>query len=587
MKAKLGELLIKKGITDELTINNALSTQKKLNDLENKYLKLGDILVRSEIITQSQLDDILNEQQEKQDSLVGSSSKLQFEKNDGFIDFLSSEFQEIDSDKNIPKTIDQDLIRLIPVSIALNYDIVPYKKENNKLYVFAANLLDAAAEDDLKFYVGCPIEQKIISKSEINQLIGKYYNAGTILNGDGCNKNENQSEAKTELIDITIPDSNKIIQFVNRTISDAIKINASDIHIECYEKELLVRYRLDGKLIEASSTSSDLKNAIISRIKIMANLDISEQRLPQDGHIKVNYKGNYIDLRVSTLPSLYGEKTVLRILDKGAIELNISKLGFSENNIKMLKNAIHKPYGITLVTGPTGSGKTTTLYSALNDLDRKSLNITTVEDPIEYNMDRITQVNVREKINFTFAEVLRALLRQDPDIIMVGEIRDKETAEISIKAALTGHMVLSTIHTNNAILTISRLINMGIDPYLIASSLNLVIAQRLVRKLCPVCKEIDSSYPVKDKNIKVYKKKGCPECMHTGFKGRAAIYEMLEVDENISKLIYQNADESKITEYARENGMLFLRDSAIEKLEAGITSYDEISEYLSEEEKTS
>ncbi|RZD16064.1 MAG: type II/IV secretion system protein [Candidatus Acididesulfobacter guangdongensis] len=587
MKAKLGELLIKKGITDELTINNALSTQKKLNDLENKYLKLGDILVRSEIITQSQLDDILNEQQEKQDSLVGSSSKLQFEKNDGFIDFLSSEFQELDSDKNIQKTIDQDLIRLIPVSIALNYDIVPYKKENNKLYVFAANLLDAAAEDDLKFYVGCPIEQKIISKSEINQLIGKYYNAGTILNDGGGNKNENQPEAKTELIDITIPDNNKIIQFVNRTISDAIKINASDIHIECYEKELLIRYRLDGKLIEASSTSSDLKNAIISRIKIMANLDISEQRLPQDGHIKVNYKGNYIDLRVSTLPSLYGEKTVLRILDKGAIELNISKLGFSEDNIKILKNAIHKPYGITLVTGPTGSGKTTTLYSALNDLDRKSLNITTVEDPIEYNMDRITQVNVREKINFTFAEVLRALLRQDPDIIMVGEIRDKETAEISIKAALTGHMVLSTIHTNNAILTISRLINMGIDPYLIASSLNLVIAQRLVRKLCPVCKEIDSTYPVRNKNIKVYKKKGCPECMHTGFKGRAAIYEMLEINENISKLIYQNADESRITEYARENGMRFLRDSAIEKLEAGITSYDEISEYLSEEEKTS
>ena len=585
MKAKLGELLIKKGITDELTINNALSTQKKLNDLENKYLKLGDILVRSEIITQPQLDEILNEQKEKQDSLVGSSSKLQFEKNDGFIDFLSSEFQELDSDKNILKTIDQDLIRLIPVSIALNYDIVPYKKENNKLYVFTANLLDNAAEDDLKFYVGCPIEQKIISKSEINQLVGKYYNAGTILNESGINKNE--PESKTELTDITIPDSNKIIQFVNRIVSDAIKINASDIHIECYEKELLIRYRLDGKLIEASSASSDLKNAIISRIKIMANLDISEQRLPQDGHLKVNYKGSYIDLRVSTLPSLYGEKTVLRILDKGAIELNISKLGFSENNIKMLKNAIHKPYGITLVTGPTGSGKTTTLYSALNDLDRKSLNITTVEDPIEYNMDRITQVNVREKINFTFAEVLRALLRQDPDIIMVGEIRDKETAEISIKAALTGHMVLSTIHTNNAILTISRLINMGIDPYLIASSLNLVIAQRLVRKLCPVCKEIDSAYPLKNKDIRVYKKKGCPECMHTGFKGRAAIYEMLEVDENISKLIYQNADESKITEYAHENGMLFLRDSAIEKLEAGITSYDEISEYLSEEEKKS
>jgi len=301
MKAKLGELLIKKGITDELTINNALNTQKKLNELENKYLKLGDILVRSEIITQSQLDGILNEQQNEHDSLVGVSSKLQFEKNDGFIDFLSSEFEEIDSDKNIPKTIDQDLIRLIPVSIALNYDIVPYKKENNKLYVFAANPLDAAAEDDLKFYVGCPIEQKIISKSEINQLIGKYYNAGTILNGSGGNKNENQPEAKTELVDITIPDNNKIIQFVNRTISDAIKINASDIHIECYEKELLIRYRLDGKLIEASSTSSDLKNAIISRIKIMANLDISEQRLPQDGHIKVNYKGNYIDLRVSTL----------------------------------------------------------------------------------------------------------------------------------------------------------------------------------------------------------------------------------------------------------------------------------------------
>jgi type IV pilus assembly protein PilB len=378
-----------------------------------------------------------------------------------------------------------------------------------------------------------------------------------------------------------------IIKIVNGILIRAIKMGASDIHFEPYERTLRVRYRIDGVLIRAMSLPTKIKNAVTSRLKIMAQLDIAERRLPQDGRIKLRLgKGREMDFRVSSIPTLFGEKVVLRLLDKSALQLDMMRLGFEESSLQDLKAAVHKPVGMILVTGPTGSGKTTTLYSVLSELNKETENIITAEDPIEYNFLGINQVQMHEDIGLTFASSLRSFLRQDPDIIMVGEIRDFETAQIAVQAALTGHLVLSTVHTNDAPGTITRLVDMGVEPFLISSAVILILAQRLVRKICSECKEpirvhpqllIDLGVPPDEvKSIPVYKGKGCPVCNHTGYKGRVGLYEVMSMREELKELVLSRASASEIKKEAIRLGMKTLRQSGISKIKAGLTTTDEV-----------
>jgi type IV pilus assembly protein PilB len=375
-----------------------------------------------------------------------------------------------------------------------------------------------------------------------------------------------------------------IIRLVNYIIADAVRQGASDIHIEPSESRLRVRYRIDGILFESMTPPASMHAALISRIKIMANLDISERRLPQDGRIRAMVRGNVIDLRVSTLPTTAGEKCVIRILDQSSILIGLERLGFSEDNLAIIGNQVSQPNGIILVTGPTGSGKTTTLYSALHHLQSDEINISTVEDPVEYRLETVSQVQVIERIGMTFAAALRSLLRQDPDVIMVGEIRDEETARISVQAALTGHLVLSTLHTNDAPSSITRLINIGIEPYLIAASLNCIVAQRLVRRICEHCKQ--ECQPSDDLRgylesqglceLVTYRGAGCSKCRDTGYAGRTAIYEMLVMDDTVRDLVTSNPSVTELRRLLRERGMLTLREDGFEKMKAGLTTVDEV-----------
>jgi type IV pilus assembly protein PilB len=378
-----------------------------------------------------------------------------------------------------------------------------------------------------------------------------------------------------------------VVKLVNLILNEAIKRSASDIHIEPYERVFRVRLRVDGVLYEFMKPPLKLKNAITSRIKIMSKLDIAERRLPQDGRIKVKYgKDKEMDFRVSVLPTLFGEKVVMRLLDKSSLQLDMTKLGFEENPLKEFQAAIHKPFGMVLVTGPTGSGKTTTLYSALTELNQISENISTAEDPVEYNLMGINQVQIHEEIGLSFANCLRSFLRQDPDIVMVGEIRDFETAEIAIKAALTGHLVLSTLHTNDAPSTISRLLNMGIEPFLVSSAVNLIVAQRLARRICEGCKTVAQSSPQMLLNLGLseeelhdftgYKGAGCARCNNTGYKGRVALYEVLPVREEIRELILQGASAGEIKKGAIQLGMKTLRQAALQKLKDKVTTVEEV-----------
>jgi type IV pilus assembly protein PilB len=377
-----------------------------------------------------------------------------------------------------------------------------------------------------------------------------------------------------------------VVKLVNLILVDAIKKMASDIHIEPYEKSFRVRYRIDGVLYEVMKPPMKLRNALISRLKIMSKLDIAERRLPQDGRIKLKTKGKEMDFRVSVLPTLFGEKVVLRLLDKSNLQLDMTKLGFEQKQLNDFKEAIHKPFGMVLVTGPTGSGKTTTLYSALSELNKTTENISTAEDPVEFNLGGINQVQMHEAIGLTFAAALRSFLRQDPDIIMVGEIRDFETAEIAIKAALTGHMVLSTLHTNDAPSTVNRLLNMGVEPFLVSSAVNLILAQRLARRICADCKEeaevlrenlMDLGVPEEEiGSFKCYHGSGCPTCSQTGYKGRIALYEVMPLYEEIKELVLVGASSTEIKREAMRLGMLTLRQSGINKLKDGITTVDEV-----------
>ncbi|NWG04837.1 MAG: type IV-A pilus assembly ATPase PilB [Syntrophaceae bacterium] len=589
--------------------------------------RLGELLIKRNFITPEQLKKALDEQKLKGGRLESNLVRLGYIKEDELLSFLSAQYR-VPSVKISKMEINPAVIKLIPSSVSKKYFILPINRVGPKLTLAMADPSNIVVIDEIKFMTGFNVEPVVASETEIIDAIKKYYGGGGNVAGLGSVSFEasdydlEESKLNAALDGISIDDDvvdvedfNKlvhgavdnvevvealqtgseevmdmegpIIKIVNGILIKAIKLGASDIHFEPYERTFRVRYRIDGVLRRDMSLPIQIKNAMTSRLKIMAKLDIAEKRLPQDGRIKLRLgKGREMDFRVSTIPTLFGEKVVLRLLDKSALQLDMTKLGFEESSLADLKAAIHKPVGMILVTGPTGSGKTTTLYSALSELNRETENIITAEDPIEYNFMGINQVQMHEEIGLTFASSLRSFLRQDPDIIMVGEIRDFETAQIAVQAALTGHLVLSTVHTNDAPGTITRLIDMGIEPFLISSAVILILAQRLIRKICMDCREpikvhpqllIDLGIPPDEvKSFPVYKGKGCPMCNNTGYKGRIGLYEVMPMKEEIKELVLSRASTSEIKKEAIRLGMKTLRQSGILKIKDGVTTIEEV-----------
>jgi type IV pilus assembly protein PilB len=555
--------------------------------------RLGDLLVSNGLISPAQLEKALQDQKISGTKLGSALVKLGYISEKNLVSFLSRHYGVPAIDLNEIQ-IDQEAMKMIPADVIFKYQAIPIKRVGSTLRVAMSDPSNILAIDDIKFLAGCHVEVFVSTESAIKTAIDRFYDPSDALNDimDGIKEGETIDLLEdTEDIDVSelkqaVEDA-PVVKLVNLILNEAINRTASDIHIEPYEKIFRVRLRVDGVLYEFMKPPLKLKNAITSRVKIMSRLDIAERRLPQDGRIKVKYgRDKEMDFRVSVLPTLFGEKVVMRLLDKSSLQLDMTKLGFEEKPLLEFREAIHKPFGMVLVTGPTGSGKTTTLYSALTELNQLSENISTAEDPVEYNLMGINQVQIHEEIGLSFANCLRSFLRQDPDIIMVGEIRDFETAEIAIKAALTGHMVLSTLHTNDAPATISRLLNMGIEPFLVASAVNLIVAQRLARKICESCRTVVQVSPQMLLNLGVapeelpgftcYKGAGCSRCSNTGYKGRVALYEVLPVREEIRELILQGASAGEIKKGAVSLGMKSLRQAALQKLKEGITSVDEV-----------
>ena len=554
--------------------------------------RIGNLLIKENLISKEQLVRALEEQKLSGGRLGYNITKLGFLKEDELIAFLSKQYG-VPSINLADFEIDASVIKLVPEDVATKHQIIPINRAGSTLIVAMADPSNIFAVDDIKFLTGYNVEVVVASEAAIREAIDKYYDQSASLSSVMSDFDDADLELVEAGEDVDVKELEKatedapVVKLVNLILTDAVKKSASDIHIEPYEKEFRVRYRIDGVLYEVMRPQMKLKNALTSRVKIMSELDIAERRLPQDGRIKLKMgKGREMDYRVSVLPTLFGEKVVLRLLDKSTLQLDMTKLGFEEKPLRDFQSSIHKPFGMVLVTGPTGSGKTTTLYSALSELNKVSENISTAEDPVEFNLTGINQVQMHEEIGLNFATSLRSFLRQDPDIIMVGEVRDFETAEIAVKAALTGHMVLSTLHTNDAPSTINRLLNMGIEPFLVASSLNCVLAQRLARRICLECKErvdvppqalIDIGVPPEDAaRIQVYRGAGCPACSNTGFRGRIAIYEVMAVGEEIKEFILNGASASEIKREAMRLGMKTLRQSAITKLAEGVTTTEEV-----------
>jgi len=556
--------------------------------------RLGEELVKNALISPEQLLEAQEAQKANGSRLGTQLVKLGYMTEKQLVEFLSQQY-------GVPPILlnevspEPDVVKLIPLGVVQKYMAIPFERNGSVLKVAMTDPTNIFAIDDLKFLTGYSIEVYVTSEESLKWAIDHFYDQSATLD-DALNEIEGE-KGEVEIADtsdeVSVGDLEKeadqapVIKLVNLILVDAIKKGASDIHIEPYEKFLRIRYRLDGILYEVMKPPLRLKNAIVSRLKIMSKLDIAERRLPQDGRIKLKIQGGKeVEFRVSVLPTLFGEKVVLRLLDKSNLQLDMTKLGFEEEALKKFKEAIYKPWGMVLVTGPTGSGKTTTLYSALSELNKTECNISTAEDPVEFDLPGINQVHMHEEIGLTFASALRSFLRQDPDIIMVGEIRDFETAEIAIKAALTGHLVLSTIHTNDAPSTINRLLNMGIEPFLVASSVNLIVAQRLARKICPKCK-VEDDIP-KETLIQMgmdsdeasrtvcYRGKGCPDCGNTGYKGRIALYEVMPVDDSIKELILMGASASEIKKEAIKCGMKTLRQSGLTKITEGVTTVSEV-----------
>ncbi|MGD8858389.1 MAG: type IV-A pilus assembly ATPase PilB [Myxococcales bacterium] len=555
--------------------------------------RIGELLVRQKLISLQQLRKAQEEQRKDGTSLGYALAKMGFVSDQQITDFLSQQYrvQAVDLREY---EIDPDVIKLLNSDVCERHKIIPVSRAGSSLIVAMADPSNLHAIDDIKFTTGYNVEPVVASEAAIMEAIDRYYNQETNISYDEIMEGFDEEEiefAEEELdeggIDLErASEDAPVVRLCNAILLSAIKKGASDIHIEPYEKQIRVRYRIDGVLHDEMHPPMKLKNAIASRLKIMSSLDIAERRLPQDGRIKLKLgKGREMDFRVNCLPTMWGEKICMRLLDKSNLQLDMTKLGFGQKALEDFKDAIHKPFGMVLVTGPTGSGKTTTLYSALSDLNKISTNISTAEDPVEYNLMGINQVQMHDDIGLNFAAALRAFLRQDPDIIMVGEIRDFETAEIGVKAALTGHLVLSTLHTNDAPSTISRLLNMGIEPFLVTASVNLVLAQRLARRICSECRvetEVDEQVLLEagftDEQAKgpLYRGTGCRTCGDTGYKGRVALYEVMPMTDRLKEMVLQGCSSAEIKAQMIAGGVDSLRMAAIKKALDGITTIDEV-----------
>jgi type IV pilus assembly protein PilB len=554
--------------------------------------RLGELLVREKLISLQQLRQAQEEQKRTGQNLGYSLARLGYVSDTQITSFLSQQYRvpAVNLDE---LEIDPEVLKLIPKEVCEKHKVLPIARAGSSVVLAMADPTNLNAIDDVKFLTGFNVDPCVAAEATIVAAIERYFNAGPSYDEVMAGFDEGEidfSATEEELNSGELERESEdapVVRLVNMVLLNAIKKGASDIHIEPYEKKFRVRYRIDGVLHEEMAPPLKLKNAMSSRLKIMSSLDIAERRLPQDGRIKLKLgRGREMDFRVSVLPTLWGEKIVLRLLDKSNLQLDMAKLGFDPKPLEDFQWAIHQPWGMVLVTGPTGSGKTTTLYSAISELNKPDHNISTAEDPVEYNLHGINQVQMHEEIGLNFASALRAFLRQDPDILMVGEIRDFETAEIAIKAALTGHMVLSTLHTNDAPATISRLLNMGVEPFLITASLNLILAQRLARKICVDCKaEIPKDEAVlrevgmSDKQIaetRQMKGVGCKTCGGSGYKGRVALYEVMRMTDYLREMILQAASTAELKAAAIKGGMATLRASGIAKIMAGVTTPEEV-----------
>ncbi|RIX54041.1 type II secretion system protein GspE [Paenibacillus nanensis] len=543
-KKRLGDLLVESMLISEEQLQEALREQSKTKQ------KLGDLLISQGYITEQQLIEVLEFQL-------------------GIPHVSLYKFQ-----------IDPAVTQIIPESMARRYQAIPLQKEGGRLMVAMADPLDYFAIEELRMSTGFRIEPAISSRDELQRAIARHYGLQDSMNQMLVDMSSSDEIQENEVMDEDSP----VVRLVNQMIQQAVQLRASDIHVDPSELNVTIRYRIDGVLRTERTVPKQMQGFITARLKIMAKLNIAERRLPQDGRIKMTVDFKAVDIRVSSLPTIHGEKLVLRILDLSTGVKAIDQLGFNERNLELFKDMIDKPYGILLITGPTGSGKTTTLYSGLSHLNKEDTNIITVEDPVEYQLEGINQVQVNPNIGLTFAAGLRSILRQDPNIIMVGEIRDSETAEIAIRASLTGHLVLSTLHTNDSVSTITRFRDMGIEPYLIASSLLGIVAQRLVRRVCPDCKQ---AHPVTEQERfflrgrlpeldKLYRGQGCGSCNSTGYRGRVAIHEVLLVDDEIRELITNGASVMQLRDAASRQGMIQLLDDGLEKVARGVTTLQEV-----------
>ncbi len=586
-------------------------------------IKIGQLLLNSGIITNKQLEKALSKQSEEGSRIGYHLVNIQAISEEDLNKFLARQ-QSIESADLNKSEIEEDIIHLISGDIARRYEVIPIKREGRKLIVAMTDPNNLFAIDDLRFSLGMDIEPHICASSMVKKALSKYYpdseaivpieesmkgkqassihealadidDEGIIedsemLMGDEVFESmiiqdDEEDEIEDEDLDYSISDS-PVVKLVNSLIADAVRRGASDIHFEPFERYVRVRFRIDGVLHEVMRPSRKYRSSMVSRLKIIGGMDIAEHNLPQDGRQKILVGDKFVDLRLATLPTLFGEKVEVRLLDRSAVILDLEKLGFEEEPLKEFRKGIHRPFGIVLVTGPTGCGKTTTLYSALTELNDIGVNIMTAENPVEFNLKGVNQVQMNSDVGLTFANALRAYLRQDPDIIMVGEIRDKETSEIAIRAALTGHLVLSTTHTNDAPSTINRLIDMGTEPFMLSTSIVCIASQRLIRKICPKCKTpihvpedafVDAGIdPERFSNIELSEGTGCSYCNKTGYKGRMGIFEVMRVDEDIRQLIEGDANSLEIEKAALEKGMVNLREAALRKLEAGLTTFDEV-----------
>lgn len=548
--------------------------------------KIAQKLLDSSLISQEQLSKAIEAQQSSGGTLSYNLVKTGAISEMAFAEFMGQVYNvpSVDLDTTDVETATVDLI---PADVAMRFQVVPLKREGRVLTVAMANPDNIFAIDDIKFITGFEVKPVVATESAIKKSIDRLYDSADSLASimgeieDDFEIIEDEEELDEESQSSDAP----VVKLVNSLISDAVAKGASDIHIEPYEKEVRVRYRIDGMLHEMMSPPFKMKMAIISRLKIMAELDIAEKRIPQDGRIKIRMHGKSIDLRVSSLPTIWGEKVVMRILDQSNLEIDLAKLGFHPTALSAFLKVIEQPYGMVLVTGPTGSGKSTTLYSALSKINRPHVNIMTAEDPVEYNLPGVNQVNVHESIGLTFAAALKAFLRQDPNIVMVGEIRDYETAGIAIKAALTGHLVMSTLHTNDAASSINRLVDMGVEPFLVSSSMLMIVAQRLVRRLCDKCKEPmhiheealrELGVEESPDEISAYEAKGCVACNDTGYRGRVGLYEAMFISPRVREQIVERSTVQELKRQSIEEGMLTLRMDGLWKFKQGQTSLEEV-----------